>query len=165
MKGRAKAGDDLRAVLESELEGNVIELAQLLGYKCAHFRPAMLPSGRWATHMRGDKGFPDLVLAKRGRLIFAELKRSGEEATPEQLRWLEVLGSVPGVVAVVWSTEDWVSGAIEEELRRAPARPPRRRRKAAMIGGETVVLLEGPRGGLSPAVVLAGPGVQRRVLG
>lgn len=159
-----KGGNPLRSVLESELEGNVLELAGLLGWKGAHFRPAMLPSGRWATHMRGDKGFPDLVLAKRGRLIFAELKRSGEEASAEQLVWLEVLGSVPGVVAVLWSTEDWVSGAIEKELRRPPARAPRGRRKA-LIAGETVVALLGPRGSLTPAVVLAWPGVQRRVLG
>lgn len=163
----SKAISPLRSVLESELEGNVIELAELLGYLCAHFRPAMLPSGRWATHMKGKKGYPDLTLVKPGRpgrLIIAELKRTGEDPTPEQQAWLEALGSVPGVTVVVWRTEDWVSGAIEAELRAAPARAPRGRRKA-LVGGETVVLLRGPRGGLSPAVVLAGPGVKRRVLG
>ena len=158
------APSNLRSVRESELEGNVIELAQLLGWKVAHFRPAVLPSGRWATHMRGDKGYPDLTLAKRKRLILAELKRTGEDPTPEQEGWLEVLGSVPGVKAVVWRTEDWVSGAIEAELRAAPARAPGGRRKA-LVGGETAVLLRGSRGGPSPAVVLGGPGVKRRVLG
>jgi hypothetical protein len=114
--------------------------------------------------MRGDKGFPDLVLAKKRRLIIAELKRTGEDPTPEQLEWLEVLGSVPDILVVVWRTEDWVSGAVEAELRAEPARATRRRKKP-LVAGETVVLLRGPRGGLTPAVVLAGPGVKRRVMG
>jgi len=161
---RAATAPDLRSVRESELEGNVIELAQLLGWKVAHFRPAVLPSGRWATHMRGDKGYPDLTMAKKGRLIFAELKRTGEDPTSHQDSWLEVLGSVPGVKAVVWRTEDWVSGAIEAELRAAAARAPRGRRKGRCAGegtfcgipvGSSVAAVEARRGEL----------VRRRVLG
>lgn len=94
-----------------------MELARVLGWKRAHFRPAMLRSGKWATHMSGDTGFPDTVLAKNGTLIFAELKRSSGKADPKQLAWLAVLGTVPGVTAVLWRTEDWLSGEIEAVLR------------------------------------------------
>lgn len=52
---------------ESQLEDAVLDLAGLLGWRRAHFRPAVLPSGRWATHMAGDKGFPDLALAAAGK--------------------------------------------------------------------------------------------------
>jgi hypothetical protein len=110
-----------RSIRESELESSVMDLARVLGWRRAHFRPAMLPSGKWATHMSGDVGFPDLVLARRGALIVAELKRSQGRPTPDQLAWLDVLGSVPGVTAALWRTEDWLSGEIEAVLRSAGA--------------------------------------------
>lgn len=160
----SKADSSLRSVLESELEGNVIELAELLGWRVAHFRPAMLPSGRWATHMKGKKGYPDLTMARRRRLVFAELKRTGEDPTSEQVDWLEVLGSVPGVTAVVWRTEDWVSGAIEAELRKEAPRAPRGRRKGRGAGEGTFC---GIRVADSLGAVEARRGelVRRRVLG
>lgn len=94
-----------------------MELARLLGWRRAHFRPAQLRSGKWATHMSGETGWPDLVLARPGRLVIAELKRSGKDPTPEQEAWLDVLRTVPGVTVAVWRPEDWRSGEIERVLR------------------------------------------------
>lgn len=78
---------------ERDFQSNVIELAQILGWRVAHFRPAQTKNGRWVTPMQGDAGFPDLVLAKAGRVIFAELKSEKGKATDEQVEWLsELLG-------------------------------------------------------------------------
>lgn len=107
---------------EADLERAVLQLAGLLGWRRAHFRPAMLRSGRWATHMAGDTGFPDLVLAREGRLLFVELKSEKGKTTPEQDHWLAELGDVPGVVALVWRPADWTSGEIDRVLQKRSAR-------------------------------------------
>ena len=75
----------------------VIDLAKHHGWLVAHFRPAQMRSGRWATLMMGDPGFPDLVLARRGRVIFAELKKEDGAVKPSQRRWLEELGEYGGL--------------------------------------------------------------------
>jgi hypothetical protein len=49
--------------------------------------------------MQGDPGFPDLVLARRGRVIFAELKSEKGHLTKEQASWLGHLSSVRGTIA------------------------------------------------------------------
>lgn len=111
----------MRATMtEAQLQAAVLELAALLGYRRAHFRPAITRSGKWATHMSGDPGFPDLCLAGRRRLIFAELKSSRGRPSPEQLMWLDALQAVPGVYACVWRPWDWTSGEIERVLRGKP---------------------------------------------
>ena len=50
-------------------------------------------------------GFPDLVLAKAGRLIFAELKNQKHKASDEQIRWLIALGNT-GAESYLWRPED-----------------------------------------------------------
>lgn len=104
-------------ITEAQLQSAIMDLALVFGWRRAHFRPAQLPSGKWATHMSGSTGWPDLALARHGVLILAELKRAGKHPTPEQLAWLDVLRTVPGVVAVVWRPEDWRSGEVERVLR------------------------------------------------
>lgn len=110
---------DLRcAVTERELQTAVIECARLLGWRVAHFRPALTARG-WRTPVEGDgAGFPDLVLARPGRLIFAELKSERGRVSDEQNAWLDALAT-PGVVRAVWFPRDWLSGAIEYVLRDA----------------------------------------------
>jgi hypothetical protein len=64
-------------------------------------------------------GFPDLVLVKPPRLIFAELKAEGKNPTPEQEVWLRALEKLwPHVEVQVWRPSNWASGAIEHALRR-----------------------------------------------
>ena len=83
-------------ISEKAFTAQVIQLAQRLGWKVAHFRPAMTAKG-WRTAVQGDGvGFPDLVLVhrKKCRLIFAELKRETGEPSPEQHEWLDDLTAV-----------------------------------------------------------------------
>jgi hypothetical protein len=74
------------AISEGDFQRQVTDLAEILGWQWAHFRPAETSKG-WRTPVSGPlgKGFPDLVLVKGSRLIFAELKRDGAKLTPDQL--------------------------------------------------------------------------------
>ncbi len=102
---------------EAELQSAVIELAQLLGYRVAHFRPAMNARGEWRTPVQADgKGFVDLVLVK-DRVLYRELKSARGTLSVEQQDWLHAL-KLAGADVDVWRPDDWTSGAIEAELRR-----------------------------------------------
>lgn len=46
--------------------------------------------------IRDERGFPDLVLTRTGRLIFAELKKEGGKTSLDQEGWLEDLRAAPG---------------------------------------------------------------------
>ncbi|MCI0542945.1 MAG: hypothetical protein L0Z49_00695 [Actinobacteria bacterium] len=59
--------------------------AMVRGWRVCHFRPATTRDG-WRTAVQGHPGFPDLVLARRGRVVFAELKAA---LSAEQLEWLD----------------------------------------------------------------------------
>ena len=77
---------------EQQFLEQVMDLAHLRGFKVVHFRAGMNRRGQWQTPVAGDGvGFPDLVLAKAGTVIFAELKADGKKPTPEQTEWLNVL--------------------------------------------------------------------------
>ncbi len=97
------------ALLEAALEDNIIATAKMLGWH-VHAQRAGRTKGGWRTSIKGDVGFPDLVLARGGRVIFAELKRAGQNPRPEQRAWLDLLGGI------VWDTGDWYAGRIEAEL-------------------------------------------------
>lgn len=84
----------------------VLELAQLYGWRSAHFRPAMTRSGRWVTAVQGDGvGFPDLILL-RERLVVIETKSARGRLTPEQRAWLEAFDAV-GAQTIVARPADW----------------------------------------------------------
>lgn len=107
---------------ERELQSAVIELARLLKYRVAHFRPAMTRAGRWVTAVAGDgAGFPDLVIAGNGRLIFAELKSGKGRLSREQAEWIAALEGVrvfdDSVEVHVWRPPDWLDGTIERVLK------------------------------------------------
>ena len=94
-------------ITEKDFTASVIELAQVLGWKVAHFRPAMTSKG-WRTPVQGDgKGFPDLVMAKGDhRLIFAELKSEGGRMSPEQDAWHDAL-RYTGAAMCVFYPRHW----------------------------------------------------------
>ena len=99
---------------EAQFQRSVIELAQLNGWKVAHFRPAQNGRGNWRTPVAADgAGFPDLVLV-RDRVIFAELKTDRGRVRPEQQAWLDALtearvkAQTSGVLdVVIWRPKDW----------------------------------------------------------
>ena len=99
---------------EAELLTTVIALAQRLGWMVSHFRASRTLTG-WATPVQGDKGFPDLVLARGGRtdrdgrLLFLELKSEKGKMAEEQTRWRGELYSAGAVVYVIRPRDlDWV---------------------------------------------------------
>lgn len=69
-----------------------------------------VPDSRW-TDVRG---WPDLVLARDGRVLFRELKTDVGKVTEEQRWWLDQLTKA-GCDAGVWRPADWAK--IEQELR------------------------------------------------
>lgn len=101
---------------EAELERAVMELARLLGFLVAHFRPAQVRPGRWATAMSGDTGYPDLTLAGNGRLLFVELKAARGRFAPEQMVWRDAIVQA-GQEWYGWRPQDWIDGTVERVLR------------------------------------------------
>ena len=81
-------------VNEKELKSVVINIARMGGWLIHHDLPAMNIRGRWATHVEGDVGFPDLVLLSPhyGQLMFVELKSERGRTTSSQDNWLDSLG-------------------------------------------------------------------------
>jgi hypothetical protein len=95
-------------ILERDFQQQVTDLAELLGWSWAHFRPAQTAHG-WRTAVSGPlgKGFPDLVLAhpRKVCVLFAELKARGK-VSPEQDGVHDVL-RMAGARVVVWTPADW----------------------------------------------------------
>lgn len=90
-------------MLEAAFHKNVVELATMLGWRIHHDRRQDLSIG-------GDAGFPDLVLARDGRIVFAELKTLKGRLTPAQVGWLEALTGHAGFGGQVTS---YISGPRE----------------------------------------------------
>jgi hypothetical protein len=98
---------------EADFQRAIIQLAQLKGWRVAHFRKAQNGKGQWRTPVAADgKGFPDLVLV-RDRVIFAELKTDRGTLTPDQTEWQHALARA-GAIAAVWRPREW--NAIAEVL-------------------------------------------------
>ena len=74
----------------------VVEAAKLFGWETYH---------PWLSKF-SPRGFPDLVLCRPPRLIFAELKVGGGQPTADQAKWLELLGQVRAVEAYLWRPVD-----------------------------------------------------------
>ena len=108
---------------EDALQAQVLQAAGVLGWRCYHTKDS-----------RGSqRGFPDLVLVRGGRLIFAELKRmpttkSPARPTPDQQGWLDDLNRVAqslgpvlvpdaGIEVYVWRPIDMIRDDILEVLR------------------------------------------------
>lgn len=86
----------LPPVSEKEFQRQLLQYARLCGWRVYHTRDS-----------RGSQaGFPDLVLTRGGRLIFAELKSARGKVRPEQSDWLDALRAA-GQVVYLWRPEDW----------------------------------------------------------
>lgn len=103
---RNPAREELDAhVREADFQKQVIQVAERFGWLVYH----TYDSRRCAP------GFPDLVLVKGSRVIFAELKSHRGRLTPEQKAWIEALERAEEVEAMVWKPKDWRN--IERILR------------------------------------------------
>ena len=86
----------VNVVTEKQLMQEVTRLARRAGWKIYH---------TWRSD-NSPAGFPDLVMVKGERLIFAELKRELGRPTPEQSEWLKALSLVPGVEVYIFCPQD-----------------------------------------------------------
>lgn len=71
-------------ISEEDFRKYVIEFAQLHGWRYLY-----IPDSR---HNQGQPGYPDLTLAREGRIIFAELKAQKGTVRNQQKEWLKALG-------------------------------------------------------------------------
>src|SRR5690554_868515 len=100
---------------ETELLNAVVDLCQLLRLLVHHDRPARTEHG-WRTPIQGTKGFPDVVIAGAGGLLFAELKSETGRLDPGQQRWRDVLQQA-GLAWRLWRPQQWLTGEIQDELK------------------------------------------------
>ena len=80
---------------EADFQGLVLGVAETFGWEVFHD----------GDSRRSNAGFPDLVLVKDGRIIFAELKREkGAYPSKAQMKWQSVLGKAAGdnVMVALW---------------------------------------------------------------
>jgi hypothetical protein len=98
---------EARGLTEADFQRQVTDLAELLGWSWAHFRPAQTAHG-WRTPVSGPlgKGWPDIVAVRPrdGRLVFLELKRQGGKPSADQAAVLAALGTAAEVH--VWTPAD-----------------------------------------------------------
>jgi hypothetical protein len=93
------------SILEEAFQQSVEELARLNHWRLYHTYDSR----------RSVSGFPDLVMVRGHRLVFAELKREQGKPTAEQTKWLEQLSGVQTVSTHLWRPSDWTE--IEAVLR------------------------------------------------
>jgi len=108
----------LPLITEAEFQRQLIDLASMLGWSWGHFRPAKTNRG-WRVPVSGPlgAGWPDLVLVREDRLIFAELKRSRKHPpSPDQRFVLELLKGV--AETYLWTPDD-----LDEIARVLSSRP------------------------------------------
>jgi hypothetical protein len=100
---------------EKEFQRQVVQLARLLGWMAYHTYDSR----------RSTPGFPDLVLVKPPKVIFAELKVGRRRPTVPQLVWLQSLAS-SGQDVRLWRPTDWpeIERLLKGDLDGAP--PPGR---------------------------------------
>lgn len=106
----------MTAMSEADFQRTVIDAARLAGWKVCHFRPALTRSGRWSTPVEGDKGTPDLILAKDGLVLLAELKSDKGRTTPEQDAWLAAAGGH----GRVWRPKNWDAVLLDLGVTKRP---------------------------------------------
>jgi hypothetical protein len=112
-KHAAAASDRLFNVappmLEKDLQAVVMQLARLLGWKCAHFRPLQTKRFGWRTPVSGDAtGWPDLVMVHpiKQHVLWRELKAKSGRVRPEQEAWTAWLLAA-GQDYAIWTPADW----------------------------------------------------------
>lgn len=105
---------------ERRFMGQVLTLARLFGWAAWHDEATNAPRRCWQCGAvqkvpRNRSGWPDLVLVRPPKLMFAELKSTRGRVTRDQGAWLSLLRRVTSVEVVVWRPSD--DADIERSLR------------------------------------------------
>jgi hypothetical protein len=98
-------------ISESAFLDAVVTLAHYRHWLVYHPLAALRVDESHTTPVQGDAGFPDLVLARDGLVLFRELKRQHEQLMPNQVMWQRGLGGL----WELWRPSDWPR--IQEVLR------------------------------------------------
>ena len=83
-------------ISEKEWQATVVEYATLHGWLAYHTYDSR----------RSVPGFPDLVMVRPGRLVFAELKSEKGKIQESQQEWIDTL-ALAGQKCHVWRPSDW----------------------------------------------------------
>lgn len=86
--------DKNKAPLESDLQSDIIDLAHVRGWFCEKIES------------RSGRGIMDLICIRRGRHIWLEVKRKGEEPRPQQAKRARDMRSAGAEVYSVDSIEE-----------------------------------------------------------
>ena len=86
----------LPSITERDFQRQVLDLAGILGWTVYH---PML--SKWS-----ERGWPDLAMVRPPRFVLAELKRESGKTSPDQDRWLAMLGACPGIEVYLWRPSD-----------------------------------------------------------
>ena len=86
---------------EQALQCAIVAYAEVLGWRVYH---------PWLS-FTSARGYPDLTLTWRGRLVITELKSATGKLSEAQADWLTDLRSVPGIEVFEWRPEDCLPGA------------------------------------------------------
>jgi len=89
---------------EAQFQASVIRYAELMGWRVYHVHDSR----------KSRAGFPDLVMVRRPRVIFAELKSERGRASEDQLAWLDALDQC-GQEVYQWRPSQW--NIVERILR------------------------------------------------
>jgi len=81
---------------EKEFQSQIKDLAKIYGWRYYHTFLS-----KWSV-----QGFPDCVLVKPPRVIFAELKSNKGKVNDKQHEWLDDLSKCPGVEVYLWRPDD-----------------------------------------------------------
>ena len=100
---------NIAKISEAQFQKSVIQCAKAYGWRVHAERPGRFSDGRWATMIQGDKGFPDLVMVRGQRLLFAELKVGKNKLSDEQCQWIIDLTNLMSMEVAVysWTPKDW----------------------------------------------------------
>ena len=103
-------------ISEAALLDAAVAIAKGKGWLVYHALPSMNRRGAWATHFRGHKGFPDLVLAHpQGDLLVVELKSEIGRVSEGQVRWLNTF-TAAGIETHLWRPAQLKDGTIANRL-------------------------------------------------
>ena len=92
---------------ESQLRAYVVAMAHQQGW-----RVFSLPIAKTRRPVKDASGYPDLTLARLGRVLWIELKQDDGVLSPQQMGWLRDLGQLCSVIR----PHDLESGAVARLL-------------------------------------------------
>lgn len=94
---------------EADLKAKVVELAHDMGYLVF----SMPQAKRHARSVKSASGYPDLTIARNGRVLWFELKVDGGTMSEAQLRWARMLGHQVVVITPAGYAEGVVKRLLE----------------------------------------------------